>query len=526
MNVKGTKIWIIGAARSGIAAAKLLHKHGAQVFVSDANKIEEDYKSVLNELQIPFEEGGHSIETLLKNANLVALSPSVALDKPLPLAAKKAGIPIVSEIEVTSWFLPPTAFCLAITGTNGKSTTTHFAAQLFALGEKHSVACGNYGLPFADALLDPVGYRSFIVEISSYQLETTHTFYPNVSIFLNLQNDHQGRYGSMDEYLKAKWRLVTLTHPDGLAIVDETVLRHALKLGLPLPACRIVVSHGYLETSECSALLDKGSAESNPFRIESKVQRELPVPTYGSIASMPLDALLPGARLTHLWLERNGNSESFKFAVHSKENDGINFEIDITKSCLPGEHNQINIALASLAGYFFGIHPDIIRSQWNASSTAYQHLAHRLEDLVRHCALVTSNKTRRLVRAVNDSKATNVESTIVAVKSFPKAIRLLLGGEPKGDFYGDLIPFVGKNICRIYPFGKAGPLIEKHLAGFENSLAPTSAKMLEAAQKALDDSKDGDIILLSPACASFDEFRNFEHRGDAFRNWVQQHLDK
>jgi UDP-N-acetylmuramoylalanine--D-glutamate ligase len=172
------------------------------------------------------------------------------------------------------------------------------------------------------------------------------------------------------------------------------------------------------------------------------------------------------------------------------------------------------------------MHANIIRAQWNSATTVYKHLSHRLEDVSRGRLLVSAGGNKKSLRAINDSKATNVESTLVAVQSFSHSIRLLLGGEPKGDFYGELLPYVGKNICKIYPFGRAAPLICQQLSGIGDRLAPPSAKMLDAARLALEESEQDDVLLLSPACASFDEFKNFEHRGDAFRHWILQHMEK
>ncbi|NBW82167.1 hypothetical protein EBR21_10490, partial [bacterium] len=241
MDIRGKKIWIIGAARSGIAAAKILHGQGADLFVSDSGAIADSQKSILRELGIPFEEGTHSLERMSQDASFVVLSPAITLDSQIAMAARRAGIPIFGEIEIASWYLPHSAFVLGITGTNGKSTTTHYASQLFCLGQRNSVACGNYGLPLAEAILDPARFNSFAIELSSYQLESTFSLRPNVTIFLNLQNDHMTRYGNMDEYLKAKWRLIALTKKDGLAVVEHSVLRRAITLGLPLPESRMAI---------------------------------------------------------------------------------------------------------------------------------------------------------------------------------------------------------------------------------------------------------------------------------------------
>ncbi|MBM3382048.1 MAG: UDP-N-acetylmuramoyl-L-alanine--D-glutamate ligase [Betaproteobacteria bacterium] len=525
MEVKGKKIWIVGAAKSGVAAAQLLHAQGARLFVTDAAEIESSSKAVLNGLGIEFEEGGHSIEKLLSDADFVVLSPSIPLDKPLPMSARQAGIPMVSEIEVASWFLPESSFVVGITGTNGKSTTTHYAAQLLTLGQLTAVPCGNYGRAFCDTLLDPAKFNAYAVEVSSYQLETTLTFRPNVSVFLNLQNDHLARYGTLDEYLKAKWRLVLLTQRSGLAVVDNNVFLHALRLGLALPECPVVISYGFLSKSEATVVMDTHKAVVTKRKsLGLCSDQSLPQASYGALASLALP-VLSEHKMAHVWCTR-GDDDEGSFEVHILSGEGVLKDItfNINEPVLPGDHNQLNILAASLAALHLGMHPNIIRAQWQSKTSVYRHLAHRLEDVAKHQTLRASSGRSVHARIVNDSKATNVESMLVAVRSFPQGLRLLLGGEPKGDSYAVLAPFIGSNVIKVYPFGKAAPLICQQLAGLGDAIAKPSRSMLDAAQLALDECSDGDVVLLSPACASFDEFKNFEHRGDSFRNWALQRV--
>lgn len=520
MDVRSKNIWIVGAARSGLAAAKLLSLNGAKVFVTDSGAIDPSVKSILSDLNVLFEEGGHSIERLLKEASVVVLSPSIPLDSTLPLAALQAGIPVVSEIEVASWFIPESAIVIGITGTNGKSTTTHYANQLFTLAQRNSVACGNYGRALSDALLDPAKFNTFVVEVSSYQLETTFSFHPHVSIFLNLQNDHQLRYGTMDEYLKAKWRLILLTRPDGLAVIDAQVLKRAIAIGLSLPRCRIAISYGFLDQPSAAMVMD--SLQCAKMRRDSmNLFRPIHLPTssYGSLGALPI-ASLTDADLLHSWLIKHESSDRFSVHIASLTGSIQDQSFDIDKPVLPGDHNQVNILSASLAAIQTGLHPNVARAQWTRKGSAYYHLPHRLEEVEKDQSFLKSSGEQVSVRIINDSKATNVESTLVAIKSFNSPMRVLLGGEPKGDFYGEMIPYIGNNIVKIYPFGKAAPLICQQLAIMSDKLAPSSKQLIEAAQLALDESADGDIILLSPACASFDEFKNFEHRGDSFRHWA------
>jgi UDP-N-acetylmuramoylalanine--D-glutamate ligase len=524
MNVRGKKIWIVGAAKSGIAAAQLLHGQGAQLFVTDSAEIEASSKAILDQLHIQFEECGHSIDKLLSEADLVVLSPSIPLDRPLPIAARQAGIPVVSEIEVASWFLPETAFVVAITGTNGKSTTTHYAAQLLTLGQLNAVPCGNYGRAFCDTLLDPAKYNAYAVEVSSYQLETTHTFCPNVSVFLNLQNDHLARYGTMDEYLKSKWRLVLLTRKDGLAVIDSNVFRHALRLGLAMPECPVLVSYGFLTKSEATVVMDTHKTTATKRKNQGfHSERSLPQASYGGLSNLALPVLSEHP-LSHVWCTHGEDEKNFDVHILVGGGELKEMSFSIKEPVLPGDHNQMNILAASLAALQQGMHPNIIRAQWQNKTSVYRHLAHRLEEVARNQTFRTSQGCEIQARFINDSKATNVESTLVAVRSFSSGLRLLLGGEPKGDSYAILAPFIGKNIVKVYPFGKAAPLICQQLAGLGSALAQPSKSMLDAAQMALDECSHGDVVLLSPACASFDEFKNFEHRGDSFRNWVLQRV--
>lgn len=522
MNVQNKTIWIIGAARSGIAAARILHQHGANVFVSDSGQIEPSIKETLSSLTIEFEENGHSLERLLHAADLVVLSPSVPLNWPLPIAIRRAGIPLVSEIEVGSWFVPAGASLIGITGTNGKSTTTHYCAQLFALGQRNSVACGNYGRALCDALLAPEKFNSFIVELSSYQLETTYSLRPHATVLLNLQNDHQARYGNMDEYLKAKWRLVLMTKPEGIAVIDAPLLKMAVEKGLALPECRIAVSYGFLAEDEIPLVMESAISSRKTDNLGLPLPpSSLPIASYGSLGKEAFEVMLRGRKLTHIWMEKDSNpTGGLNVCLVSSHESDWNQNWHIPQSVLPGDHNQINILAASLPALDQGIQTNVIRSQWNAKTSGYEHLAHRLEVIGRDKKFLSSEGISIEVRIINDSKATNVESTLVAIKSFPGNIRLLLGGEPKGDSYTLLAEFLNQEVVKIYPFGRAASLIREQLAAQGEWLAPSSSSMTQAAQLALDESQDGDVLLLSPACASFDEFRNFEHRGDVFRKWA------
>ncbi|MEY4065598.1 MAG: hypothetical protein RIR26_1806, partial [Pseudomonadota bacterium] len=342
------------------------------------------------------------------------------------------------------------------------------------------------------------------------------------TVFLNLQNDHQARYKNMDEYLKAKWRLTLMTRPDGLAVVDHAILKRAVEMGLALPECRIAVSYGFLSEAEISAVMETLYASQKRRGFDFPHQFcAFPIPSYGELLNEAVETLIGERPLTHVWMKRTSHpADGLTVSLASIDTHEWNQTWQIPQPVLPGDHNQLNIVAASLPALLQGIHPNVIRSQWNLRTSGYEHLPHRLEIVGRNQKFLPSKGIPVEVLIVNDSKATNVESTLVAVKSFDGRVRLLLGGEPKGDSYTVLAHHLKSQIVKIYPFGKAAPLICEQLATAADQLAPASKTMTEAAQLALDESLDGDVVLLSPACASFDEFKNFEHRGDVFRQWA------
>ena len=518
----GTCFWIAGAARSGIAAALLLKKRGATVFVTDSNVVAEPSRKLLLEAGIAFEEGGHNVNAFIQNADFLVLSPAIPLNKGLALVALQNSIPILSEIEVASWFLNSIQTVVAITGTNGKSTVTHYLAQLFAHAGQKAVPCGNIGLPFSTAVCDSANFNVFSLELSSYQLESTFSLSPAATVLLNLQSDHLARYLTMEQYLRAKWRLALLTADSGICAIDFSLLTMALKLGLPLPRCQIVV---------LNQPWPQGSSQrQSVLNRVGKGAQKLPIATYGELSHLSAAQLLAMASFGYAWVEtsppgQNGTQGKSTFVFHC---GSTHVEHTFVEPCLPGEHNLQNLAAASAVALFLGTSSSVVFAQWERATSSYVHLPHRLEfvggQLVR-VAATTSNAALKTISIVNDSKATNVESALVALRSFSGNVRLLLGGEPKGESFLPLFEFLRKSLVCIYPFGAAASLIQKEFnqsAFFQthrNALAGNFKNLLEAADAALADSNNGDTLLLSPACASFDEFKNFEHRGDIFREW-------
>jgi UDP-N-acetylmuramoylalanine--D-glutamate ligase len=216
------------------------------------------------------------------------------------------------------------------------------------------------------------------------------------------------------------------------------------------------------------------------------------------------------------------NREDFDIIIKTKS--GVK-SWKITHSVLLGRHNILNILAASLIAARLGVSDDIILSQWEMASSFYKHLPHRLEKIASGPSIFVDHFLKeKKILIVNDSKATNMESTRVAVESFRQPVRLLLGGEPKGDSSFILQKFLNLHLVKIYPFGKAADKIQEDFKNFRNCISDSAQNMLAAANKALNESHENDVILLSPGCSSFDEFKNFEHRGDVFRKWAISHL--
>ncbi len=518
-DIKGLYFFIAGAAKSGISVAKLLKKHGANIFVTEEKTLSNETKKELNEFNIPYEQDGHSLNKIIAECDVMILSPGIPLSKEISLLCKINKIPIVSEIEIASWFMDSNDICLAITGTNGKSTTVNYLSQLVSLSKYKSKACGNIGISVSQTIMDHPDTNLFSIEFSSYQLETTYSLRPLCTALLNLQNDHLGRYENLAEYLKAKWRLILLTDDNGIAIIEKNTMKLALKLGLSLPRSRVIIVDDNDLSLEENNL---NSLQTNHLIKKLEYGKTLPISIYQELNDLKFEHLVFANQFEYAYAKydiKNGYIQ-ISLALHKNKKTW-----KINKPCLSGKHNMTNILCASLMAMHIGISDKIILSQWEENTTQYQHLAHRLEKISLSWKIYLDNSSNeKKLLIINDSKATNIESTLVALESFQLPIRLLLGGDPKGDSYLPVTNYLSKNLIKIYPFGKAKNAISNDLIKHKNYLAKLSKDMLTAANLAIDEANENEIILLSPGCSSFDEFNNFEHRGDVFRKWAVSHL--
>jgi len=445
-QVSGRRITVLGAARSGIAVAELLHRHGAAVFLSEAASASEKQEAAqrLSRSGIPGEFGGHSDRAL--EADWLVVSPGIAPGVPILIEARKKSVPILGELEVASWF--SRAPIAAVTGSNGKSTVTALVGETFRAAGRPTVVAGNIGQAFSEEVDKTVPEGVAVLEVSSFQLETIHRFHPKVAVFLNLTRDHVNWHGSFEAYGKTKARIF-----------------ENQKAGDALVLCGM--DGGVIALSK--------SAKSDKFLFGlSKTEGPHGFVRNGVLTIRPFDreeSILPAGDL------------------------GIR-----------GEHNVLNALASALVCRIMGVEPEAIRNAFQS----FKGLPHRLEFVLEKDG----------VRWINDSKGTNVDSVRYALGSFHDPVVLIAGGRDKDSDFTELNDRLRRGVKAVVLIGEAADKMEKAFSG----VCPLTraATLREAVEKARGLAKPGDVVLLSPACASFDMFRNFEDRGDQFKSLVRE----
>jgi len=446
IDITNKKVVIIGLGKSGFSAAKLAHHLKAKVFVSDNNNNKEVTQNLqlINSLGISGELKNHSEK--IYDADLWIVSPGVPQKSSLIQKAQKYGIPIVSEIEFSSWFT--SAPIIAVTGSNGKTTTVHALANMCNTEEIHGILAGNVGIPFSEKILEdliaPDPKRIFILEISSFQMEFLQHFRPYISVFLNISPDHLDRYNSMEDYISAK-----------------------LKMTQNQTAEDIIIFNG-----------------DDP-NFDDRFNNQSPVKIPFSLSKM----------------EKTIFSVN-QTKIYTKEKENL---IYLDEIALRGKHNLSNLLAASTAAHLLHVPNRCIQK----TMKTLQGLPHRLE------SVLTLNE----VEFVNDSKATNIHSVQVALNSFSSPILLILGGQFKGGDFKKLLPHTHK-IKTVLAYGQARQTIKTALG--DAVRLDTFNNLKDAVLKSQLLASPGDVVLLSPGCASFDQFKNFEDRGDSFKKWALQ----
>ena len=455
LQVQNKKISVIGAARSGSGVSKLLKRSGAHVFVSDSQNASKLGKSLaeLRAENIDFETGNHTERVY--DCSMIVISPGVPSDVPVVLEAKKRGITIVSELEVASWFCK--APIVAITGSNGKTTTTTLIGRIFDDAKKKHVVAGNIGEAFSNFVLDVAETDVVVLEVSSFQLDGIESFRPTVSVILNITRNHMDRYeNSMEKYAASKARIFMNQKQDDTLIynADDEWSRKEIKS----VTCRM---------------------------ISFSTQRKLSEGAYIE------DGIL-------------------KTVIDNKQSDVI----DIRQVSIKGEHNLQNAMAATLVTQSMGISPAYIRS----TLKNFKGVEHR-QELVREL---------NGIKYINDSKATTVEAVSRALGAFTDPIVLILGGKDKGNDYSQIFDTVKKKVRAIVAIGySAGKIVnnfsDKVRVERVDTIGdeiPNTTSMKKTIATATSLAQRGDVVLLSPACTSFDWFTDFEERGRIFKSLV------
>ena len=445
MNVNDKRVLVVGLGKSGVASALFLKSKGARVTVSDTKPSDQlkDEIPVLLDQGIAVETGGHG-ERTFGGQDLIVVSPGVPTDAPPLVQARALGGKIIGEIELASQFFP--GRIVAITGSNGKTTTTSLAGEIVAAGGFRIAVGGNIGTPAISLVEGATAETIAVWEVSSFQLETIQAFRPRIAVILNVTPDHLDRHHTFAAYTDAKARIFENQQRE-----DFTVLN--------------------ADDHTCAELATRTRAQIFWFSRTKEVKQ---------------GAFVHDGHI--LFRDDSGQRELM-----------LASEIP-----LKGAHNVENVLAAVCVGALLHCEPGQIRK----AVRDFKAVEHRLEQVA----------SIRGVEYYNDSKATNVDATIKALESFPANIHLILGGKDKGSDYGVLNDLLRQRVKRVYTIGTAAAKIESQI---KEAAEIDHAETLETAIKhAAEAATPGDIVLLAPACASFDQFRNYEHRGKVFKEVV------
>lgn len=448
----GKRIVILGSGESGTGAAILAQQKGFDVFVSDKGTIRERYKHVLQQHQIPFEEGKHSMDVILA-ADEIIKSPGIQEKYPVMKEIRAAGKPVIGEIEFA--FRYCTGKVIAITGSNGKSTCTSLTYHMMKKAGCDVEIGGNIGKSFAE-LVAHTAHEYYVLEVSNFQLDDSVTFKPFISVLLNITPDHLDSYEyQFQRYVDSKFR-ITMNQSTG----DHFIF-----------------------------------CEDDPV-IKAEMQKRH-TPFLSNTANL-LTFTLDDRQHEGAWVADNS------IHIQFKQN---HFHMTINELALQGKHNQYNSMAAGIVGKVLGLKNESIRE----SFADFSGLEHRLEFVAKVHG----------ISFINDSKATNINSTWYALESQNEPVIWIVGGIDKGNDYSLITDLVKKKVKAIVCLGKDNTRIHEAFGKLVDILVNTET-MQDCVQMAYRLGKNGDVVLLSPACASFDLFENFEDRGNQFKQMVRQ----
>jgi UDP-N-acetylmuramoylalanine--D-glutamate ligase len=440
------KIVILGAGESGAGSAVLALKKGFDVFVSDSGNIKDQYREILDNNAIKWEQGAHSHDIIL-SADEVIKSPGIPETAPLIREIREKGIPVISEIEFAGRYATGKKIC--ITGSNGKTTTTNLIYHILQKAGLNVAMTGNVGNSFAMAVATG-SYDYYVIELSSFQLDGMYDFRADIAVLMNITPDHLDRYGyKLQNYIDSKFRVTQ----------NQTKSEYLIYW------------------------------DGDPI-----IKAELSKKEYGM-------TLLPFSDEKQEGMAAYVEDDELKLDYPNKTS-----LMTIHELALKGRHNTYNSMAAAIAAKVLNIRKEIIRE----SLADFQGVEHRLEPVITVCG----------INFINDSKATNVNSTWYALECMEENIIWIVGGIDKGNDYSELFPVVRKKVRAIVCLGKDN---RKIIEAFQDKVATIveTSSMDEAVKSSYYLAKKGETVLLSPACASFDLFRNYEDRGRQFKAAVR-----
>ncbi|WP_260706114.1 UDP-N-acetylmuramoyl-L-alanine--D-glutamate ligase [Edaphobacter flagellatus] len=449
MELKNKRVLVVGLGKSGIAAAMFLRRQGARVTVSDARSAVALAKEIpaLLDAGIMVESGGHGLLTF-RRQDLIVISPGVPLDTPEVKQVIGYGMPVIGELELASRFLK--GRIVAITGSNGKTTTTTLIGKILQDAGLPTQVGGNIGTPVIDLIDQSTDKTLDVLEVSSFQLETIEQFHPWIALVLNITPDHLDRHGSFDNYAAMKARITENQQAGDYLILN---------------------------------------AEDKPTQmVAAKTKAQI-------FWFSPRRPIKQGTFV---------HGESIMFIP----SEGAKAEpiMPVAEIPLRGSHNVENVLAAVCAARLAGASAESIR----ASVARFKAVEHRLEFV----------RCLQGVDYFNDSKATNVDAAMKAVAAFPGGVHLILGGKDKDSDYSQMSELLRERAKAVYTIGSAAEKIERQLNGVVKMVgAGTMDLAVREAHKA---AVPGDVVLLAPACSSFDQFENYEHRGRVFRQIVNE----
>ncbi len=441
LDVKDKNVLVLGLGVSGYAAAELLARRGATVSISESSDNEgtRKYLDSLAPYSVRFEIGGHTAE-FCRDAEIVVTSPGVNVSSLISSGVLREGVPVMGEMELGFQFCR--APVIAITGTNGKSTTTELVGRILSLSGRHTVVCGNIGNPLCGEV-DNIKEDSVVVaEVSSFQLETINDFKPRVAVLLNISEDHYGRHGNYDNYRREKFRIFSRQDEEDWAVVHSDLHSDPFMKDIKSRLC-------FFGRDECGAIDKNGR----------------------------MNIVISGLR---------------------------DITLNVDEIPLRGLHNLNNVACAALVCGILGVDDRYIRE----GIRTFNGLCHRFEKA----------GIFRGVEFIDDSKATNIDATRRALESMDKKTVLIAGGRDKGGDYLSIMPLVKDKVKGMVLIGEAR---EKIKAAFSSVIPVMTAEtMKEAVETASGMAEEGEAVMLSPMCSSFDMFSGYKERGEAFQREV------